>query len=57
LDRFLAEARGVTNLIGNGVATLVISKSENEFKASTQTKNNQLNEEAEEGISKKSTTM
>jgi aerobic C4-dicarboxylate transport protein len=38
LDRFLAEARGVTNLIGNGVATLVISKSENEFKASTQQK-------------------
>lgn len=32
VDRFLAEARGVTNLIGNGVATLVISKSEKEFR-------------------------
>ena len=29
IDRFMSEARAITNLIGNGVATLVISKSEN----------------------------
>jgi aerobic C4-dicarboxylate transport protein len=31
VDRFMSEARSITNLIGNGVATLVISRSENEF--------------------------
>jgi len=31
IDRFMSEARAVTNLIGNGVATLVIAKSEGEF--------------------------
>jgi aerobic C4-dicarboxylate transport protein len=31
VDRFMSEARAITNLIGNGVATLVISRSENEF--------------------------
>lgn len=31
VDRLMAEARSVTNLIGNGVATVVISKWENEF--------------------------
>lgn len=31
VDRFMSEARAVTNLIGNGVACVVISKSENEF--------------------------
>lgn len=31
VDRFMSEARAVTNLIGNGVATVVISKVENEF--------------------------
>jgi aerobic C4-dicarboxylate transport protein len=29
IDRFMSEARSITNLIGNGVATLVIAKSEN----------------------------
>ncbi len=29
IDRFMSEARAITNLIGNGVATLVIAKSEN----------------------------
>ena len=29
VDRFMSEARAITNLIGNGVATLVIAKSEN----------------------------
>lgn len=31
VDRFMSEARAITNLIGNGVATVVISKTENEF--------------------------
>jgi aerobic C4-dicarboxylate transport protein len=31
VDRFMSEARSITNLIGNGVATLVISRSENAF--------------------------
>ncbi|UHA62043.1 dicarboxylate/amino acid:cation symporter [Metabacillus litoralis] len=31
VDRFMSEARAITNLIGNGVATVVVSKSENEF--------------------------
>jgi len=33
VDRFMSEARAITNLIGNGVATIVIAKSENEFDA------------------------
>jgi aerobic C4-dicarboxylate transport protein len=31
VDRFMSEARAITNVIGNGVATLVVAKSENEF--------------------------
>lgn len=31
VDRFMSEARALTNLIGNGVATVVISKTEGEF--------------------------
>ena len=31
VDRFMSEARSITNLIGNGIATIVIAKSENEF--------------------------
>ncbi|GAA3950378.1 C4-dicarboxylate transporter DctA [Chitinophaga oryziterrae] len=31
VDRFMSEARAITNLIGNGVATIVIAKSENAF--------------------------
>jgi len=31
VDRFMSEARAITNLIGNSVATVVIAKSENEF--------------------------
>ncbi len=31
VDRFMSQARAITNIIGNGVATLVISRSENEF--------------------------
>jgi len=31
VDKFMSEARAITNLIGNGIATIVISKSEHEF--------------------------
>ncbi len=31
VDKFMSEARAITNFIGNGVATIVISKNENEF--------------------------
>ncbi len=31
VDRFMSEARAITNLIGNGVATIVIAKSEGAF--------------------------
>jgi len=31
VDKFMSEARAITNLIGNGVATLVIAKSEDSF--------------------------
>jgi aerobic C4-dicarboxylate transport protein len=31
VDKFMSEARAITNIIGNGVATLVIAKSEKEF--------------------------
>ncbi|MBJ7929757.1 C4-dicarboxylate ABC transporter [Bacillus toyonensis] len=30
-DRFMSEARAIVNLIGNGIATVVVAKSENEF--------------------------
>jgi aerobic C4-dicarboxylate transport protein len=33
VDKFMSEARAITNLIGNGVATVVIAKSEKEFEA------------------------
>jgi aerobic C4-dicarboxylate transport protein len=31
VDRFMSEARSITNLIGNTVATVIIAKSENEI--------------------------
>ncbi len=31
VDRFMSEARALTNLVGNGIATVVVAKSENEF--------------------------
>ncbi len=31
IDRFMSEARAITNLIGNGVATIVVARWENEF--------------------------
>jgi aerobic C4-dicarboxylate transport protein len=33
VDKFMSEARAITNIIGNGVATIVIAKSEKEFLA------------------------
>jgi aerobic C4-dicarboxylate transport protein len=33
IDKFMSEARAITNIIGNGVATVVIAKSEKEFSA------------------------
>jgi aerobic C4-dicarboxylate transport protein len=33
VDRFMSEARAVTNLIGNGIATIVVSKMEGDFNA------------------------
>ena len=31
VDKFMSEARAITNLIGNSVATIVVAKSENDF--------------------------
>jgi aerobic C4-dicarboxylate transport protein len=31
VDRFMSEARAITNLIGNGIATVVVAKMEGEF--------------------------
>lgn len=31
VDRFMSEARAITNMIGNGIAAIVIAKSEDEF--------------------------
>jgi aerobic C4-dicarboxylate transport protein len=31
IDKFMSEARALTNLIGNSIATIVIAKSENEI--------------------------
>ena len=36
IDKFMSEARAITNIIGNGVATLVIAKSEGDFNADQQ---------------------
>jgi aerobic C4-dicarboxylate transport protein len=39
IDRFMSECRAITNLIGNGVATLVVSRWERELSAETLNKN------------------
>jgi len=39
IDRFMSECRAITNLIGNGVATVVISRWEGELSAETLQKN------------------
>ena len=38
VDRFMSEARAITNVIGNAVATVVISKSEKAFNETVETK-------------------
>jgi aerobic C4-dicarboxylate transport protein len=35
IDRFMSECRALTNLVGNGVATVVISRWEKEVSAET----------------------
>jgi aerobic C4-dicarboxylate transport protein len=35
IDRFMSEARSLTNFIGNGVATVVVSRWENELDLAT----------------------
>lgn len=44
VDRFMSEARAITNLIGNGVATVVIAKTENEFHPDGQPQDGTLDE-------------
>ena len=34
IDKFMSEGRAITNLIGNAIATIIISKSENELNMS-----------------------
>ncbi|WP_010503392.1 dicarboxylate/amino acid:cation symporter [Paenibacillus elgii] len=46
VDRFMSEARAITNLIGNSVATVVIAKSEKQFDNQTIT----VSPSSEEGI-------
>ncbi|AMA74621.1 MULTISPECIES: dicarboxylate/amino acid:cation symporter [Aneurinibacillus] len=45
VDRFMSEARAITNLIGNGVATVVVAKMEDEFRTETESKNGSYNEQ------------
>lgn len=40
VDRFMSEARAITNLIGNGVATVIVSKMENEFHPTAESEGN-----------------
>ena len=50
IDRFMSEARALTNLVGNGVATVVVSRWENELDLTRMSKvlNNESELEAEE---------
>jgi aerobic C4-dicarboxylate transport protein len=41
VDRFMSESRAITNLIGNGVATVVVSKMEKEFHPPLETVKNE----------------
>jgi aerobic C4-dicarboxylate transport protein len=36
VDRFMSEARSITNLIGNAVATVVIARSEGAFEPASE---------------------
>ncbi|BCJ86406.1 dicarboxylate/amino acid:cation symporter [Effusibacillus dendaii] len=42
VDRFMSEARALVNLVGNGVATVVVSKMEKEFDESKMIEQNRL---------------
>jgi len=50
IDRFMSEARALTNLVGNGVATMVVSRWENELDRNRMSRvlNNESEAEAEE---------
>jgi aerobic C4-dicarboxylate transport protein len=50
IDRFMSEARALTNLVGNGVATMVVSRWENELDRTRMSRvlNNESEAEAEE---------
>jgi aerobic C4-dicarboxylate transport protein len=50
IDRFMSEARALTNLVGNGVATVVVSRWENELDMNRMARvlNNETDLEAEE---------
>ena len=50
VDRFMSEARALTNMVGNGVATVVVSRWENELDMNRMTAvlNNESEDEAEE---------
>jgi aerobic C4-dicarboxylate transport protein len=50
IDRFMSEARALTNLVGNGVATVVVAKWTNELDVTRMQKhlNNETEEEAEQ---------
>jgi aerobic C4-dicarboxylate transport protein len=50
IDRFMSEARALTNLVGNGVATVVVSRWENELDMNKMERmlNNETDLEAEE---------
>ncbi len=50
IDRFMSEARALTNLVGNGVATVVVSRWENELDVSKMQRllNNEAAEEVDE---------
>jgi len=50
IDRFMSEARALTNLVGNGVATVVVSRWENELDMTRMERvlNNETDLEAEE---------
>jgi aerobic C4-dicarboxylate transport protein len=50
IDRFMSEARALTNLVGNGVATVVVSRWENELDVNKMRRllNNEAAEEVDE---------
>lgn len=44
VDRFMSEARAITNIIGNSVATIVIAKSENQFNPDAQIETSKISD-------------